>query len=112
MAWPWLVQDRQALGAPALWPTGSFCSSRAPGPGSRSDRPLSAMRKNVCEKKDPEHSASVVLRAIRAENETLQEEMRCRHQEASAAGSSQCPGLDQAASAEVSNGGFSLPSHS
>ncbi|XP_028561320.2 katanin-interacting protein isoform X3 [Podarcis muralis] len=47
-------------------------------PISRSERPLSATRKNVCEKKDPVLSASVVLKAVQAENETLQKELLCR----------------------------------
>ncbi|XP_066496415.1 katanin-interacting protein isoform X2 [Tiliqua scincoides] len=84
---------------------GSLCQeedARVPSrPMSRSERPLSATRKTVCEKKDPEHSASVVLRAIQAENETLQKEMLCRRREASAASSSQSSGLEQAASAEL-----------
>lgn len=44
-------------------------------PGSRSGRPLSAARKAVCEKKDPAQAASVVLRAVREENEGLQREV-------------------------------------
>ncbi|XP_034297280.1 katanin-interacting protein isoform X5 [Pantherophis guttatus] len=51
---------------------------------SRSERPLSAVRKNVCEKKDPAHAASVVLKAMQAENETLQKELFCRQLEVSA----------------------------
>lgn len=54
------------------------------GPISRSERPLSAVRKNVCEKKDPAHAASVVLKAMQAENETLQKELLCRQLEVSA----------------------------
>ncbi|KAG8145889.1 hypothetical protein E2320_012334 [Naja naja] len=53
-------------------------------PISRSERPLSAVRKNVCEKKDPAHAASVVLKAMQAENETLQKELLCRQLEVSA----------------------------
>uniref|UniRef100_A0A670ZCY2 Katanin interacting protein n=1 Tax=Pseudonaja textilis TaxID=8673 RepID=A0A670ZCY2_PSETE len=53
-------------------------------PISRSERPLSAVRKNVCEKKDPAHAASVVLKAMQAENETLQKEVLCRQLEVSA----------------------------
>ncbi|XP_070617660.1 katanin-interacting protein isoform X2 [Erythrolamprus reginae] len=53
-------------------------------PISRSERPLSAVRKNVCEKKDPAHAASVVLQAMQAENETLQRELLCRQLEVSA----------------------------
>ncbi|XP_032086358.1 protein KIAA0556 homolog [Thamnophis elegans] len=53
-------------------------------PISRSERPLSAVRRNVSEKKDPAHAASVVLKAMQAENETLQKELLCRQLEASA----------------------------
>ncbi|KAM6423791.1 katanin-interacting protein isoform 3-T4 [Liasis olivaceus] len=53
-------------------------------PISRSERPLSAIRKNVCEKKDPAYAASVVLKAMQAENETLQKELLCRQLEVSA----------------------------
>ncbi|XP_062999166.1 katanin-interacting protein [Elgaria multicarinata webbii] len=53
-------------------------------PISRSERPLSATRKNVCAKKDPAHSASMVLKAVQAENETLQKEILCRQLETSA----------------------------
>ncbi|XP_058013290.1 katanin-interacting protein isoform X3 [Ahaetulla prasina] len=52
-------------------------------PISRSERPLSAVRKNVCEKKDPAHAAFVVLKAMQAENETLQKELLCRQLEVS-----------------------------
>ncbi|KAL7979309.1 hypothetical protein Chor_015333 [Crotalus horridus] len=52
-------------------------------PRSRSERPLSAVRKNVCEKKDPANAASIVLKAMRAENETLQKELLCRQLEVS-----------------------------
>nr|XP_008121450.1 PREDICTED: protein KIAA0556 homolog isoform X4 [Anolis carolinensis] len=47
-------------------------------PVSRSERPLSAIRKALCEKKDPVRSASIVLKAVAAENETLQEELLSR----------------------------------
>ncbi|XP_042293815.1 katanin-interacting protein isoform X2 [Sceloporus undulatus] len=53
-------------------------------PVSRSERPLSAARKVVCEKKDPVHSASMVLKAVQAENETLMKEMLSRRLEAAA----------------------------
>lgn len=53
------------------------------GPISRSERPLSAVRKNVCEKKDPTNAASIVLKAMQAENETLQKELLCRQLEVS-----------------------------
>ncbi|XP_048349805.1 katanin-interacting protein isoform X2 [Sphaerodactylus townsendi] len=59
-------------------------------PVSRSERPLSATRKIVCEKKDPAHSASLVLKAVQVENELL-----CRLQEASRGSQ-----LEQAASTE------------
>ncbi|XP_044289302.1 katanin-interacting protein isoform X2 [Varanus komodoensis] len=52
-----------------------------PRPVSRTNRPLSATRKNVCEKKDPAHSASMVLKAVQAENETLQKVVLCRQLE-------------------------------
>ncbi|XP_029139173.1 protein KIAA0556 homolog [Protobothrops mucrosquamatus] len=52
-------------------------------PISRSERPLSAVRKNVCEKKDPANAASIVLKAMQAENETLQKELLCRQLEVS-----------------------------
>ncbi|KAK9393038.1 hypothetical protein NXF25_016300 [Crotalus adamanteus] len=52
-------------------------------PRSRSERPLSAVRKNVCEKKDPANAASIVLKAMRAENETLRKELLCRQLEVS-----------------------------
>ncbi|XP_053132779.1 katanin-interacting protein isoform X3 [Hemicordylus capensis] len=68
-------------------------------PISRSERPLSATRKNVCEKKDPERSASIVLKAMQAENETLQKEILWRQLEASAG--SHSTELEQAASAEL-----------
>ncbi|XP_067329136.1 katanin-interacting protein-like isoform X2 [Anolis sagrei] len=47
-------------------------------PASRSERPLSAIRKAFCEKKDPVLSASIVLKAVAAENETLQKELLSR----------------------------------
>ncbi|XP_015265376.1 PREDICTED: uncharacterized protein KIAA0556 homolog [Gekko japonicus] len=66
-------------------------------PASRSERPLSATRKNVCEKKDPAHSASLVLKAVRVENEALPKELLCRRQEEV---SSVSPQPEQAAPAE------------
>ncbi|XP_061455578.1 katanin-interacting protein isoform X2 [Rhineura floridana] len=68
-------------------------------PISRSERPLSATRKNVCEKKDPACSASVVLKAVQAENETLQKELLCRQLQVSAA--SLRAELEQATSTEL-----------
>ncbi|XP_044836390.1 katanin-interacting protein isoform X4 [Mauremys mutica] len=53
-------------------------------PLSRPEKPLSATRRNVCEKKDPEQSASAVIKAMQAENEILQREMLCRRLETSA----------------------------
>ncbi|KAJ7306069.1 hypothetical protein JRQ81_010435 [Phrynocephalus forsythii] len=44
-------------------------------PVSQLGRPLSAPRKTVCERKDPAHAASVVLEAVQAENETLEQEI-------------------------------------
>ncbi|XP_060116845.1 katanin-interacting protein [Heteronotia binoei] len=52
-------------------------------PVSHSERPLSAARKSVCEKKDPARSASLVLKAVQVENETLPKELLCRRQEGS-----------------------------
>uniref|UniRef100_A0A8C3RRX3 KIAA0556 n=1 Tax=Chelydra serpentina TaxID=8475 RepID=A0A8C3RRX3_CHESE len=52
-------------------------------PVSRPEKPLSATRRNVCEKKDPEQSASAVIKAMQAENEILQREMLCRRLETS-----------------------------
>ncbi|NXA41573.1 K0556 protein, partial [Eudromia elegans] len=43
-------------------------------PLSRPKRPLSAARKNVCEK-DPERSVSAVIKAMQIENETLQKDL-------------------------------------
>uniref|UniRef100_A0A8C5WUT6 Katanin interacting protein n=1 Tax=Laticauda laticaudata TaxID=8630 RepID=A0A8C5WUT6_LATLA len=53
-------------------------------PISQSERPFSAVRKNVCGKKDPAHAASVVLKAMQAENETLEKELLYRQLEVSA----------------------------
>ncbi|XP_039347979.1 katanin-interacting protein isoform X3 [Mauremys reevesii] len=53
-------------------------------PLSRPEKPLSATRRNVCEKKDPEQSASAVIKAMQTENEILQREMLCRRLETSA----------------------------
>ncbi|CAI5791774.1 Uncharacterized protein PODLI_1B000179 [Podarcis lilfordi] len=66
-------------------------------PISRSERPLSATRKNVCEKKDPVLSASVVLKAVQTENETLQKELLCRQLQAGPLRAE----LEPAASAEL-----------
>ncbi|XP_053220052.1 katanin-interacting protein isoform X2 [Podarcis raffonei] len=66
-------------------------------PINRSERPLSATRKNVCEKKDPVLSASVVLKAVQAENETLQKELLCRQLQAGPLRAE----LEPAASAEL-----------
>uniref|UniRef100_A0A8C3IS94 Katanin interacting protein n=1 Tax=Chrysemys picta bellii TaxID=8478 RepID=A0A8C3IS94_CHRPI len=52
-------------------------------PVSRPEKPLSATRRNVCEKKDPEQSASAVIKAMQVENEILQREMLCRRLETS-----------------------------
>ncbi|NXD15006.1 K0556 protein, partial [Nothocercus nigrocapillus] len=43
-------------------------------PLSRPERPLSAVRKNMCEK-DPELSVSAVIKAMQIENETLQKDL-------------------------------------
>ncbi|KAL8175232.1 UNVERIFIED_CONTAM: hypothetical protein K2H54_017079 [Gekko kuhli] len=67
-------------------------------PASRSERPLSATRKNVCEKKDPAHSASLVLKAVQVENEALLKELLCRHPEEGASSVSHQP--EQAAPGE------------
>lgn len=45
------------------------------GPLSRPERPLSATRKNVCEK-DPDLSVSAVVKAMQIENEVLQRELQ------------------------------------
>lgn len=37
----------------------------------------------MCEKKDPANAASIVLKAMQAENETLQKELLCRQLEVS-----------------------------
>ncbi|XP_054849304.1 katanin-interacting protein isoform X2 [Eublepharis macularius] len=65
----------------------------------QTENPLSAIQKNACKKKDPAHSTSFVLKAMQAENETLQKEILCRHQEASVG--SQCAELQQPISAEL-----------
>ncbi|XP_067407303.1 katanin-interacting protein isoform X2 [Emydura macquarii macquarii] len=52
-------------------------------PISRPEKPLSATRRNVCEKKDPEQSASAVIKAMQVENEILQREILCRRMETS-----------------------------
>ncbi|XP_077172354.1 katanin-interacting protein isoform X2 [Paroedura picta] len=54
-------------------------------PTSRSERPLSATRKTPCEKKDPAHSAALVLRAVQVENETLPKELLSRLEQAAPA---------------------------
>nr|XP_025041173.1 protein KIAA0556 homolog [Pelodiscus sinensis] len=52
-------------------------------PVSRPEKPLSATRRNVCVKKDPEQSASAVIKAMQVENEILQREILCRRLEPS-----------------------------
>uniref|UniRef100_A0A674I658 Katanin interacting protein n=1 Tax=Terrapene triunguis TaxID=2587831 RepID=A0A674I658_9SAUR len=52
-------------------------------PVSRPEKPLSATRRNVCEKKDPEQSAAAVIKAMQVENEILQREMLCGRLETS-----------------------------
>uniref|UniRef100_A0A8D2JJG4 KIAA0556 n=1 Tax=Varanus komodoensis TaxID=61221 RepID=A0A8D2JJG4_VARKO len=79
-----------------------FSSFWMTGPVSRTNRPLSATRKNVCEKKDPAHSASMVLKAVQAENETLQKVVLCRQLETLA--DPPRADLEQAVHAEVSTG--------
>ncbi|XP_009672946.2 katanin-interacting protein isoform X1 [Struthio camelus] len=51
-------------------------------PLSRPERPLSATRKNVCEK-DPELSVSAVIKAMQIENEVLQKDLQRRSVSAS-----------------------------
>ncbi|XP_028910162.1 katanin-interacting protein isoform X3 [Ornithorhynchus anatinus] len=60
-------------------------------PGSRKERPLSALRKSVCEDKDPTEDASAVLKAIQLENEALQTAMLCRKTGTSAHQESESP---------------------
>lgn len=45
------------------------------GPSSRPERPLSATRKNECEK-DPDVSVSAVVKAMQIENEALQRDLQ------------------------------------
>ncbi|XP_074867041.1 katanin-interacting protein isoform X2 [Carettochelys insculpta] len=52
-------------------------------PVSRPEKPLSATRRNVCVKKDPEQSASAVIKAMQVENEIFQREILCRRLETS-----------------------------
>ncbi|XP_006896692.1 PREDICTED: uncharacterized protein KIAA0556 homolog [Elephantulus edwardii] len=64
--------------SPATLPDQERCCSR---PGSRRERPLSAMRKAVSEAEDREEDASEVLRAIQVENEDLQRALLRRRAE-------------------------------
>ncbi|XP_030067660.1 katanin-interacting protein isoform X2 [Microcaecilia unicolor] len=57
----------------------SYCSR----PSSRQERPLSAVRKNISESKDPDRSANEVINAMQVENEALQREMQSLTKEAS-----------------------------
>ncbi|XP_043349745.1 katanin-interacting protein isoform X11 [Dermochelys coriacea] len=63
-------------------------------PVSRPEKPLSATRRNVCEKKDPEQSASAVIKAMQVENEILQREMLCRRLETSTSNQMVCQSTD------------------
>ncbi|XP_037766831.1 katanin-interacting protein isoform X8 [Chelonia mydas] len=63
-------------------------------PVSRPEKPLSATRRNVCEKKDPEQSASAVIKAMQVENEILQREMLCRRLETSTSHQMVCQSTD------------------
>ncbi|XP_029432496.1 protein KIAA0556 homolog isoform X2 [Rhinatrema bivittatum] len=50
-------------------------------PSSRRERPLSAVRKNILESKDPDRSANEVISAMQVENEALQREMQSNAKE-------------------------------
>uniref|UniRef100_A0A8C8S095 KIAA0556 n=1 Tax=Pelusios castaneus TaxID=367368 RepID=A0A8C8S095_9SAUR len=86
------------------------CCFLIPGPVSRPEKPLSATRRNVCEMKDPEQSASAVIKAMQIENEILQREILCRRMETSTSHQMVCQSTDvgQEKSKEFSSNSYFL----